>query len=163
MADECYVDPEQRARWLRCGGTWFAGVNVFPNDATGAVPLAGVPPLTGAALRFVLAILGLEQVALDRAQVSICLPGYPQPAADESGAAFRFRRDRDAAHVDGLVRFSGRRRRLGETHGFILGLPLEDAPSAAAPCVVWEGSHEVIRSAFLARLGDVPPARWAGQ
>ena len=163
VADKCFAEPQQRARWLRCGGTWFAGVNVFPNDASGAVPMAGVPRLTGAALQFIMAILGLEQVTFDRAQVSICLPGYPRSSANESGAAFRFRRDRDAAHVDGLVRFAGRRRRLGETHGFILGLPLEHAPPEAAPCVVWEGSHEVIRRALLERLADVPPARWADE
>ena len=31
--------------WLRCGETWFAGVNVLPNDSTGAIA-EGVP-LTG--------------------------------------------------------------------------------------------------------------------
>ena len=38
------------ARWLRCGGTWFAGVNVLDNDGNGAIadsgPLRGpIPPI----------------------------------------------------------------------------------------------------------------------
>ena len=37
-------------RWLRCGETWFAGVNALPNDADGAV--AGGPPLSGIAVDF---------------------------------------------------------------------------------------------------------------
>lgn len=163
VAERCFADPALRTRWLRCGGTWFAGVNVFPNDATGAVPAAGVPPLTGAPVRFIAEALGLAGIAWDRAQVSICLPGYPRPSAGESAAAFRFRRDRDAAHVDGLLRFGNRRRRPGETHGFILGLPLTETPANAAPCVVWEGSHEVIRHALRARLDGVPPERWAAE
>lgn len=159
VAERCFADPQQRARWLRCGGTWFAGVNVFPNDANGAVPTAKVPSLAGAPVRFIDDVLGLSGTAWDRAQISVCMPGYPQPSVDESEAAFRFRRDRDAAHVDGLTRFRGRRRRPSEMHGFILGLPLTD--TSAAPCVVWEGSHEVIRRALRARLDGVPPGSWA--
>src|SRR5690606_9534810 len=102
VAPACAADAEQRARWLRAGGTWFNGVRVFPNDAAGAVEHAGVPPLAGPAVRFIASTLGLPDVAWDRAQVSICFPGYPQPAPGESAAAFRFRRERDAAHVDGL-------------------------------------------------------------
>lgn len=161
VAGECLADPEHRARWLRCGGTWFAGVNVFPNDAVGAVPARGVPPLAGAPAAFVAEVLGLAGFAWDAGQVSVCFPGYPQPGAEESEAAFRFRRDRDAAHLDGLVRFDGRRRRPGERHGFILGLPLSDSPPEAAPLVVWEGSHEVMRRALRARLECLPPERWA--
>lgn len=159
IAEACVADPVQRARWLRCGGTWFVGVNVFPNDAAGAVAEAGVPPLAGAPIDFVKNVLGLD-VALDRAQVSVCWPGYPQPSAGESESAFRFRRDRDAAHVDGIRRHEGRRRRLGEAHGFILGVPLTETAAEAAPLVVWEGSHEIIRRALRARLNDVPEERW---
>ncbi|HEX7081590.1 MAG TPA: hypothetical protein VF329_11300 [Gammaproteobacteria bacterium] len=159
VAEACVADPEQRARWLRCGGTWFVGVNVFPNDAAGAVPEAGVPPLAGPPVEFIAEALKLA-VGWDRGQISACFPGYPRPSAGESAAAFRFRRDRDAAHVDGLQRFESRRRRLGELQGFILGVPLTDAPAGAAPLVVWEGSHEVMRRALRARLADVPTERW---
>lgn len=136
------------------------GVNALPNTATGAIPEAGVPPLGGPPIAFVSETLELD-IALDRAQVSVVFPGYPQRSAGEAEAAYRFRRERDAAHVDGVTRREGRRRRLGELHGFILGVPLIDAPADAAPLVVWEGSHEVVRRALRARLAGVPPVRWA--
>ncbi|HEX5420468.1 MAG TPA: hypothetical protein VFY39_10755 [Gammaproteobacteria bacterium] len=159
----CLADPAHRARWLRCGGTWFVGANVFPNDTVGAVPEAGVPPLAGSPIRFIAEVLGLAEIAWDRAQISVCFPGYPQPSGGESEAAFRFRRDRDAAHVDGLRRVDARRRRLGEAHGFILGLPLTEAPDDAAPFVVWEGSHEIMRGALRRRLAQIPAERWAAE
>ena len=31
------VAAEENAQWLRCGGTWFAGVNLLPNAADGSV------------------------------------------------------------------------------------------------------------------------------
>ncbi|HET7408731.1 MAG TPA: hypothetical protein VFJ13_00890 [Paracoccaceae bacterium] len=160
VAEDCIANPQHRARWLRCGGTWFAGVSVFPNDASGAVPGRGVPPLGGAPVRFVAQALGLSGFDWDPAQVSACFSDYPQPTEGESEAAFRFRRDRDAAHVDGLTRFDGRRR-PGERHGFILGLPLSDSPAEAAPLVVWEGSHEIVRRTLGDRLAGVAPERWA--
>lgn len=161
VAEATLADPDLRARWLRCGGTWFAGVHALPNDASGAVPGQGVPPLAGAAVDFISGALDLPALAWDRAQVSICFPGYPQPWEGESEAAFRYRRDRDAAHVDGLTRVEpGRRRRLGETHAFILGLPLSETPAEAAPFVVYEGSHEIMRRALLDRLGRIDPAPW---
>lgn len=163
VAEACLAHPGHRRRWLRCGGTWFVGASVFPNDATGAVAEAGVPPLAGPPVRFIAEALGLASLELDRAQVSACFPGYPRRSSGESESAFRFRRDRDAAHVDGLRRFEGRRRRLGERHGFILGVPLTAAPADAAPLVVWEGSHEVIRRALRRRLADVPAERWADE
>ncbi len=163
VAAECLADPENRARWLRSGGTWFAGVNVFPNDAAGAVPGRGVPPLGGAPVAFIAEVLGLSGFAWDAGQVSVCFPGYPRQGDEESEAAFRFRRVRDAAHVDGLRRFDGRRRRPGERHGFVLGLPLSDPPPEAAPLVVWEGSQEVMRRALRARLADLPAERWEGE
>lgn len=163
VAQACLEHPEHRERWLRCGGTWFMGVNAFPNDPEGAVAEAGVPPLDGPPVRFIADVLGLARAGLDSAQISVCFPGYPQPSSGESQGAFRFRRDRDAAHVDGLRRVEGRRRRLGERHGFILGLPLTDAPADAAPLVVWEGSHEIMRRALRARLAEVPVERWADE
>ena len=157
-------NPELRDKWLRCGDTWFAGVNALPNDADGAVPESGVPGLAGAAVDFALHVCGLERISWDPAQVSICFPGYPRPWGGESEAAFRFRRDRDAAHVDGFMRHDpGRRRRLGETHAFILGIPLTEAPPDAAPLVVYEGSHVLMRSALRARFAGIAPQDWAAE
>lgn len=148
------------AEWLRCGGTWFAGVNVLNNDATGAVP--GGPPVTGRAVDFLAETLGLAGFTWDKAQVSVCYPGYPQPWEGESEKAFGYRRNRDAAHVDGLLKDGPERRRfLREHHGFILGIPLTDHSPGAAPLVVWEGSHEVVRGAFAERFSGLPPDDWA--
>ena len=160
LATGIAADPENRAAWLRCGGTWFVGVNILPNDPRGAVPEAGVPPLGGRVMRFVDEVLDLPGIALDRAQVSVCYPGYPQPWEGETEAALRYRIKRDAAHVDGLLRDDAKRRYIGETHAFILGLPLTETPMDAAPFVVWEGSHEVMRAAFRERLAGVPPDLW---
>lgn len=145
---------------FRCDGTWFPGVNTLPNDAAGAI--AGqVPPLAGAPLDFAEQQLGLGAHALDAAQISICYSGYPRHGAEETEAAYRYRLNRDAAHVDGLLREKpSRRRRLGEAHGYILGLPLVETAAAASPLVVWEGSHEIMRAAFRQTLGDLPPGRW---
>ncbi|PWE34001.1 hypothetical protein DDZ14_02230 [Maritimibacter sp. 55A14] len=155
------ADPKAQAAWLRCGGTWFAGVNMLDNAADGSV--AGSGPLAGAPVDFIRDGLGLEEFAWDAGQISVCYPGYPQPWAGESEAAFRFRRDRDAAHLDGLLREApGRRRRLREHHGFILGLPLCETGPGAAPLVVWEGSHEIIRTAFSDAFEGIAPQDWGG-
>lgn len=147
------------ARWLRCGGTWFAGVGALPNDARGAVEDG--PPLAGAALDFLGDALGVTGVEWDRAQVSVCYPGYPRRMDAESRAAHRYRRERDAAHVDGLLpEGAARRRRLREHHGFILGIPMVETDPGAAPFVVWEGSHRVVRETFLRRFEGVPASRW---
>ena len=160
LAEATLEDPDLRAQWLRCGGTWFAGVNALPNDEAGAVPAADVPPLNGLAVQFVRDELGFRG-AYDQAQVSICFPGYPRPWEGESEAAFRFRRDRDAAHVDGLRRHEpGRRRRLGETHAFILGVPISDVAPEAAPFTIYEGSHEIMRAAFQERFAGIAPQDW---
>lgn len=160
VAERLLADPGHRRDWLRCGGTWFAGVNLFPNAADGSVAAEGVPALAGEAVGFI-ARLGFDTVAWDAAQISVCLPGYPQPWEAESEANFRYRRDRDAAHVDGLLRDGARRRSVGEAHGFLLGIPLVETPPGAAPFVIWEGSHEVMRAAFAARLSGVAACNWA--
>lgn len=142
----------------RCGGTWFPGVNILDNAPDGS--LDGVS-LDGPALGFVRETLGFPDLVWDRAQISGCLPGYPRPGAEETEAAARYRRVRDAAHVDGLLRIGdSRRRRLGERHGFILGLPIAGCVPGASPLVVWEGSHETMRAAFANALAGAPPARW---
>lgn len=150
--------PEQ-AEWLRCGGTWFAGVNALPNDPSGAVP--GGRALCGTAVDFISDELGFKDVALDRAQVSICYPGYPQPGDHETETAARFRRNRDAAHVDGLLPEGlERRRHLREYHGFLLGIPMAPVGPGASPFVVWEGSHELMRAAFTEVFQGLPPDAW---
>ncbi|MEM7496565.1 MAG: hypothetical protein AAF371_01080 [Pseudomonadota bacterium] len=162
------TDPAARAAWLRSGGTWFAGVNILPNGPDGSVAGAGslpsVPPLAGRAMRFLRHTMGHGALPLDTAQLSICYPGYPAaPQPDESPAAFRYRRTRDAAHVDGLERDAERRRRLGEAHAFILGIPLVETQPDAAPFSIWEGSHTLMRDAFHARLADVRVEAWAAE
>ncbi len=146
------------ARWHVCEGTWFVGVDALGNDATGAV---GGRPLAGPAPDFIASLFG-RMPPLHPGQVSAVHPGYPRPREGESDAAFRFRRDRDAAHVDG-IRAEGpdRRRRIGERHAFILGLPLTRTDPGAAPLVVWEGSHEIIRAALLDALAPHDPRDWA--
>ena len=164
VAEAISNDPAIRREWLRCDGTWFAGVNVFPNDATGAIPDQSVPQLNGTIIEFVRQELGLEAFDWDPAQISVCYPGYPKPWKGESDAAFRFRRDRDAAHVDGLRRTDpGRRRSPSETHAFILGIPLNPVPEGASPMVVYEGSHEIMRTAFKARLSTIPSEDWSSE
>lgn len=151
------ADPQARADWLRCGGTWFVGVHALANTPEGFV--AGVP-LAGQAVDFAAALVG-GPFTWDRAQVSICYRGYPRPWEGESAAAHRYRRNRDAAHVDGLHRTPpDNRRTLGEYHQFLLGIPLTDSPPRAAPFVVWEGSHLLIREAFARALRPLPPETW---
>jgi len=145
--------------WLRCQGTWFVGVNALQNDGAGRV--AGAGPLEGRVMRFIRRDLGFRDRPLDRAQVSICYPGYPKPNPGESDAAAQFRRRRDAAHIDGLHPVGPKRRRkLLEFQGFILGLPLTHASMGAAPLVVWQGSHHIIGRALRHALRDVTPEKW---
>ncbi len=148
----------ENAHWLRCQGTWFAGVNVLPNSAAGEIGASG--PLRGQTVSF-LRNMGLPVDSWDRAQVSVVYPGYPKPREGESAGAFRYRRDRDAAHVDGLLPVGeARRRMLRETHAFILGLPLTRTGPGASPLVVWEGSHEIMRAALRDVLAGTPVEDW---
>ncbi|MCP5088176.1 MAG: hypothetical protein GY952_15395 [Rhodobacteraceae bacterium] len=158
-AQACAADPKLLADWLRCDRTWFVGVNCLPNNESGAVGASG--PLRGNAIDFIKKNVCPEHVNWDRAQISICYQGYPRPWDQESEAAQRFRRTRGAAHVDGLMRGdpSGARK-LKELHRFLLGIPLLDVPKGAAPFVVWEGSHERIRAAFLQAYKNHPPDDW---
>lgn len=164
LAEQLATDQENQAAWLRCGGTWFAGVNIFPNDASGAVVLDGIPPLAGTAVDFARRALVSGDLSWDNAQISVCYPGYPQPWDGESDAAYRFRRHRDAAHVDGILPTGPQRRRhLGEHHAFVLGIPLSVTPPEASPLVVWTGSHNVMRQAFRARFRGIPPEDWSAE
>ena len=146
------------SHWLRCGGTWFVGVDALPNDEAGR--LAGGPPLAGTFMNLLRSMPGLD-LPLHRAQVSVCYPGYPQPSPEESAAAFRFRRDRDAAHVDGLIAMGSEKRRfLKEPHAYILGIALTVQSPDAAPLVAWEGSHHIMREAFTGVLAGQPFSHW---
>lgn len=143
------------AGWLRHQRTWFVGVDALANDARGRV--AGGTALDGAAIDAAQTVYPCD---LHRAQVSVTYPGYPLQDADESAAAHRFRRDRDAAHLDGLLPLGPEKRRhLVEPHAWILGVALTEAD--AAPLVVWEGSQDVIRRAFTQAFTGVAPADWA--
>lgn len=135
----------------RCGGTWFVGVDALPNTPHGAVNGATFPWQA----------VGLAPEPLHPAQLSVIRPGYPQPSAAETPAAFAFRRDRDAAHLDGLIADAAKRRRVVEPHGWILGMALNACDAGAAPLVVWEGSHEVMRAALHAAFAPHPPEIWA--
>lgn len=151
------------AEWHRYGGTWFAGVNALANDAAGAVP--GGAPVSGQAVDFIRGSLGLadlgKNMPWDRAQISVCYPGYPKPMHGESDAVFDFRRNRDAAHVDGLLREgTDRRRRLKEYHAFILGIPLVEYSPDAAPFSLWEGSHIIFGNWFRETFANLPPEKW---
>ncbi len=149
----------QNACWLRYQGTWFAGVNVLENDEAGAVD-AG-PKLAGTAIDFIHETLGLRDVAWDRGQVSVCYPGYPRPMQSESDAVFRYRLNRDAAHVDGLrAEGPGRCRHVREYHGFILGIPMVETSPDASPFVAWERSHVCMRAAFDALFTGAAPEGW---
>ena len=62
---------------------------------------------------------------------------------------FQFRKNRDAAHVDGILGIgSPKRRFVREPHAYILGMPLNDFDAGASPMVVWERSHQIMQDAF---------------
>ncbi len=134
---------------LRCGGTWAVGLDLLPNDANGRIGGVDLP----------WADLGLTPQPLHRAQLSAIYPGYPQPSPDETAAAFTFRRTRDAAHLDGLLPIGPNRQRMvKEPHAWIVGMTL--TPGTAAPLVVWEGSHDILRAALTQALAPHPPETW---
>jgi hypothetical protein len=133
----------------RCGGTWFVGVDALPNTPDGAIRDTPFP----------WEALPLPPEPLHRAQLSVIRPGYPRPSAEETPAAFAFRRDRDAAHLDGLLPIGpDKLRMVKEPHAWILGLPLNE--TSASPLTVWEGSHDVLRAALLQALQPYPPESW---
>ena len=134
---------------LRHQKTWFVGVDALPNDYSGAV--AGMP-LEGPWQKYTPAL------PLHPAQLSIIYEGYPRQDPNESAANHRFRRDRSAAHVDGLLPVGSNKRRFAqEFHAFILSVPLN--PIAAAPTVVWRGSHRIMHDALRAAIAGRPPAQ----
>ncbi len=150
-------DPKARDKWLQCQGTWFVGVDCLQNDMSGAV--AGSGALDTAALETASALYG--PLPLHPAQISVVWPGYPKPRAGESEAGFRYRLNRDAAHVDGLLAVGAtRRRHVIERHAYILGITLTDTDPGASPLVVWEGSHIVMGAVFGRVLAGLPQSDW---
>lgn len=137
----------------RHGGTWVVGVDALPNAPDGSV--AGVP------------LAGPWDVTCDhwhRAQVSVVFQGYPGRDPGESEAAHRFRRDRFAAHLDGLLpEGPEKRRHLREPHEFILGIALNDVPEGAAPLVVWQSSDAIMRKVFVERFEGISPDLWGDE
>jgi hypothetical protein len=134
---------------LRCGGTWAVGLDLLPNDQTGAVGGVDLP----------WADLGLVREPLHRAQLSTIHPGYPQPSTEESASTYGFRLNRDAAHLDGLLPIGpDRHRMVKEPHAWILGLPLN--VSDASPLVVWEGSHLILQAALREAFAPHKPEKW---
>lgn len=158
QAGEAALRDPVLAHWHTCRGTWFVGVDALDNDCEGSVRGVALSPVLTDWVRRAFGPLP----PLHRAQISVTFPGYPQPRAGEGPAAFAYRRDRDAAHVDGLLgEGSPKRRRIAEPHAWILGLPLTDADAGAAPLVVWEGSHRIIRAALAEALAGHAPDDWA--
>lgn len=152
------LDDPVHAHWWRHGRTWFVGVDALPNAGDGSV--GGGPPLAGPAIDFVRDELGFAR-PWHSAQVSVCFPGYPQRDDSESETAHRFRLMRDAAHVDGLhAEGPERRRHMREFHDFILGLPLTEADAAAAPLVVWAGSHLIMQEMLRRLFAGRAPESW---
>ncbi|MCA0869808.1 hypothetical protein LCL97_03130 [Seohaeicola saemankumensis] len=146
------------AQWHVCQGTWFVGVDALDNDRAGRV--RGSSQLAGPAIEFLTGLYG-TMPDLHRGQVSVVYPGYPKPRDGEGPGAFRYRQRRDAAHLDGLKpEGAARRRKIRECHAFILGLPLCEAPPGAAPLVVWDGSHEILRAALRRALAGHPERDW---
>ncbi|MBF9029944.1 hypothetical protein HKCCE3408_06030 [Rhodobacterales bacterium HKCCE3408] len=175
VAGAVLADPAED-HWYRHGRTWFAGVDALPNDAAGRVPVRGAgpsrspeyfeskegawgPPLSGAALAAASDVAG--PLPLHRGQLSVTWPAYPGRDPDESESSYRYRRDRAAAHLDGLLPVGSARRRMArEPHAWILGLPLDEMGPGRSPLVVWEGSHEVIRTALRSAYDGRDPADW---
>lgn len=152
LAVQLAADPTVRQKWLHHGGTWLVGVDVLPNAEDGSI---GGVPLRGPWQE----VPGMA-MPLHQGQLSVVYPGYPKQDKDEVDSAYRFRVKRDAAHLDGLLAVGSEKRRfLKEPHAWVLGIPLNKAK--ASPLVVWEGSHEIIREAFLTALAGLPPVMWA--
>lgn len=136
-------DEAEQARHLRHGGTWFVGVDALPNATDGAI--AGTP-FTGPWAPDLPVALPLHP-----AQLSIIYPGYPVQDADQSIANHRYRLNRSAAHVDGLLPEGQPPRRFArEFHAYILGIHLNAVQQA--PTVYWRGSHKIMHRALSKAL-----------
>ena len=143
LVPDALTDPAVPQDQLRHGRTWFVGLEALPNDRNGAV---GQVPLAGPWQDLV------PQLPLHKAQVSVVYPGYPQQDPGESDANHRYRIQRKAAHVDGLLPVGSKKRRYAkELHAYILSIPLNAC--TAAPTVVWRGSHTIMQQALREAIG----------
>lgn len=141
LSDKDVLDAQMRHE-----NTWFVGVDTLDNDSEGAV--SGVP-LSGP--------WDVPKLAMHPAQVSIVYAGYPGKDMDESETSHRYRLNRRAAHVDGLLPVGPAKRRFVlEPHAYVLGLPLNNV--VAAPTVLWRGSHHIMKRALIDVIGDNMPA-----
>lgn len=156
-AEAAAADRALQEAWLRHRGTWFVGVDALPNDRQGRV--GNGPPFAGTAYDAAIAATGVCN--LHPAQVSVTFPGYPSQDPGESETAHLFRLRRDAAHLDGLLPEGAKKRRhLREPHAWIIGVALSDADPEAAPLVVWEGSHNIMRRAMKDAYKGIDPQAW---
>lgn len=156
QAKAVVAQPEMRKKWLQCQGTWFVGVDALASDGQGAL---GEVSLAGEVIDW---LSEMDYLPFHPAQLSVIYPGYPKPRIGDTEAGFRYRKNRDAAHVDGLLAVGPERRRmLKEPHAFILGLPLNSCSPAASPMVVWEGSHLIIAEVFQKAFAGIDAASWA--
>lgn len=140
-ADGLLADADVRAANLRHGDTWFVGVDVMDCAPDGSIDDG--PALAGAAAAFAATQMSDNWTGdWGRGQLSVTFPGYPRQDPHESDANHRFRKRRDAAHLDGLLPQGPQKRRFfKEPHGIILGIALDSSAGGRAPLVVWEGSH----------------------
>ncbi|MBO9477203.1 hypothetical protein J7382_06630 [Shimia sp. R11_0] len=143
--------------WWDCEGTWFIGVDALNNDVAGKLP--GGPDLPLGPKRAIETLFGALP-DLHPAQMSVVFPGYPKARRGENEAGLRYRRNRDAAHLDGLLRGEDGGRRVEEPHAWILGMPLTTNAASESPLVIWEGSHEVLREALGEVFAPHPPETW---
>lgn len=157
LGEAALQDQNLLDRWLYCEGTWFVGVDALD---TGPEGQAGTTPLNGQVIRDLADYLNVEH-PLHKGQLSVVYPGYPKPREGESEAAFRYRKVRDAAHVDGLhATGENRRRHLHEHHAYLLGIPLTKVDKGAAPLVVWKESHRIVQKWLVQKLGHFAPSDW---
>lgn len=146
---------------LRCGGTWFVGANYLQNDGSGRLNNVA---FEGKAVDSIMHKYGKFFNDWDKAQISICYEGYPKPSKGETLKSFNYRKDKFGAHVDGILPVGkGKRRYAREYHTFILGIPLVNFNEFAAPVVVWEGSHRIVRSFLSQTLLKTPIKVWKDQ
>ena len=146
---------------LRCGGTWFVGVNFLNKDKFGGLDKVA---FKGQSVRAVTRRYSSMLQTWDQAQISICYKGYPQPMAGETINAFKYRKNRFNAHVDGILPVGIAKRRYAlEYHAFILGIPLVDYNEFAAPVVVWEGSHKIMHNCLSKQLSQFKDSLWKNE
>ncbi len=151
LAVQAANNPENRANWLRCQGTWFVGVDVLTEAA----------PLVGPMLQAAQYAIGQEDFDWGLGQISTCYKGYPKQDALETDGMFTYRQNRDFAHLDGLKAVGPNRlRKMEAFHGFILGIPLNDTPPQAAPFVIWQGSHLIFRDMLATAYAGIAPENW---